>query len=157
MPSTALFLFPRFLDCPPPDVQVVRRSLMVSFALMYPGFGCVLVHSCCGSNQQDETARRAENDAILEYGNHASGKKKSEALTKVLLKDASRGYSLPITFDCAKSIKHSRISPMGVAHQWGIDAHGDLIPKDRLTHDQSFSPVGNRRSRRSHSKRQIDP
>ena len=28
---------------------------------------------------------------------------------------------------------------MGVAHQWGIDAHGDLIPKDRLTHDQSFS------------------
>ena len=88
---------------------------------------------------EDETARRAENDAILEYGNHASGKKNPEALTKVLLKDASRGYSLPITFSCAKSIKHSRISPMGVAHQLGIDAHGDLIPKDRLTHDQSFS------------------
>ena len=31
---------------------------------------------------EDETARRAENDAILEYGNHASGKKNPEALTK---------------------------------------------------------------------------
>ena len=59
---------------------------------------------------EDETARRAENDAILDYGNHASGKKNPEALTKVLLKDASKGFSLPITFDCARSIKHSRIS-----------------------------------------------
>ena len=28
---------------------------------------------------------------------------------------------------------------MGVAHQLGIDANGDLVPKLRLTHDQSFS------------------
>ena len=89
--------------------------------------------------EEDEPARRAENQAILEYGNHASGKKNPEALSKVLRKDASKGFSLPITFDCAKRIKHSRISPMGVAHQLGIDANGDLVPKDRLTHDQSFS------------------
>ena len=86
-----------------------------------------------------EPARRAENDAILMYGNHASGKKHPEALSKVLKKDAANGFSLPITFDCARNIKHSRISPMGVAQQFGIDAHGDLVPKDRLTHDQSFS------------------
>ena len=89
--------------------------------------------------EEDEPARRAENEAILEYGNHASGRKNPEALSKVLRKDASKGFSLPITFDCAKRIKHSRISPMGVAHQLGIDANGDLVPKDRLTHDQSFS------------------
>ena len=89
--------------------------------------------------EEDEPARRAENEAILEYGNHASGKKNPEALSKVLRKDASKGFSLPITFDCAKRIKHSRISPMGVAHQLGIDANGDLVPKDHLTHDQSFS------------------
>ena len=37
---------------PPPVVQEERRSLMVSSARMYLGFGCVLVDSCCGSNQQ---------------------------------------------------------------------------------------------------------
>ena len=78
--------------------------------------------------EEYEPARLAENEAILAYGNHASGKKHPEALSKVLCKDAAKGFSLPITFDCARTIKHSRISPMGVAHQLGIDANGTSSP-----------------------------
>ena len=89
--------------------------------------------------EEFDPARRAENDAILLYGNHASGKKNPQAIGKVIHKDAHHGFSLPITFDCARNIRHSRISPMGVAHQLGINAQGELVPKDRLTHNQSFS------------------
>ena len=89
--------------------------------------------------EEYEPARHRENLAALRYGNHSSGKSNPRALLKVIEKDASKGYSFPITKECALKIRRGRISPMGVAHQMGIDEDGSLVPKDRLTHDQSFS------------------
>ena len=43
------------------------------------------------------------------------------------------------TFDCARKLKNGRVGPLGVAQHAGIDEHGDIVIKDRLAHDQSFS------------------
>ena len=83
--------------------------------------------------------RQFENDAILAYGNHASARKRPEALIKVCKKDTKFGYSFPISFDCARQIQQGRAGPLGVAQHAGIDEHGNIVIKDRLAHDQSFS------------------
>ena len=83
--------------------------------------------------------RLKENEAIFEYGNHASARKKPEALHKVMAKDSKFGYAFPVTFDCAKQIKNGRAGPLGVAQHAGIDEKGEIILKDRLAHDQTFS------------------
>ena len=83
--------------------------------------------------------RQFENDAILAYGNHASARRRPEALIKVCKKDTKTGYSFPISFDCARQIQQGRAGPLGVAQHAGIDEHGNIVIKDRLAHDQSFS------------------
>ena len=90
-------------------------------------------------NLPSDTDRKQENDAILDYGNHASARKKPEALRKVMAKDAKYGYAFPVTFDCARQLKHGRAGPLGVAQHAGIDEKGEIILKDRLAHDQTFS------------------
>ena len=83
--------------------------------------------------------RQRENDAILAYGNHASARLRPDALVKVCKKDTRFGYAFPITFDCARLLDQGRAGPLGVAQHPGIDEHGNIIVKDRLAHDQSFS------------------
>ena len=83
--------------------------------------------------------RCRENEAILNYGNHSSAQKRPEALIKVSEKDTAAGYSFPVTFDCCKKIRHGRVGPLGVAQHAGITESGDIVMKDRLAHDQSFS------------------
>ena len=90
-------------------------------------------------NLPPDSDRELENEAILEYGNHSSAVKRPDALRKVSEKDTKFGFSLPITFDCARKIKDGRVGPLGVAQHAGIDEHGDIVIKDRLAHDQSFS------------------
>ena len=90
-------------------------------------------------NLPPDSDRELENEAILEYGNHSSAVKRPEALRKVSEKDTKFGFSLPITFDCARKIKNGRVGPLGVAQHAGINEDGDIVMKDRLAHDQSFS------------------
>ena len=86
-----------------------------------------------------DSARKQENEAILDYGNHASARKRPEALIKVCKKDSRFGYSFPITFACARNLRNGRAGPLGVAQHAGIDEFGEIVLKDRLAHDQSFS------------------
>ncbi len=87
----------------------------------------------------DDFHRQLENDAIIDYNNHSSTHQRLEAYNKMIGKDAKRGYSFPVTIECAKRLRHGRIGPVGMARHNGINEFGDLIPKDRLTHDQSWS------------------
>jgi hypothetical protein len=90
-------------------------------------------------HDEDETARKQENEAMLAYGNHSSAVKNQAAHKTAIQKDTARGYSFPLTIECAKKIKHGRIAPTGIANQLGIDEKGELIPKNRLTHDQTVT------------------
>ena len=83
--------------------------------------------------------RTAENEALIEYGNHSSAKKRPKALIKVSQKDTDHGWAFPITFDCARKLKGGWFGPLGVAQHHGITETGDIVLKDRLAHDQTFS------------------
>ena len=87
----------------------------------------------------DDSARQAENEALIQYGNHSSAKKRPKALIKVSQKDSEHGWAFPITFEGARKIKNGRFGPLGVAQHAGITETGDIVLKDRLAHDQTFS------------------
>ena len=84
-----------------------------------------------------DSARIAENEALIAYGNHSSAKKRPEAL--ISQKDTSHGWAFPVTFECARKIKGGRFGPLGVAQHAGITEKGEITLKDRLAHDQTFS------------------
>ena len=91
------------------------------------------------SPQPSNEAREAENEALLAYGNHSSAKKRPDTLIKVSQKDTVHGWAFPITFECTRKIKGGRFGPLGVAQHQGITEKGEIVTKDRLAHDQTFS------------------
>ena len=82
--------------------------------------------------------RLADLVAAIEYGNHKSARTQGEMLLGILDKEVSKGWQLPLPVDKLLDIPRCVVGPLGVAHQETIDAFGQRIPKDRVTHDQSF-------------------
>ena len=74
----------------------------------------------------------------LKRGNHKGATLREPLLNKLVTKDVTHAFALPISTDSAEKIKDGRWAPLNIASQWTIDAKGDKIMKDRLTHDQSF-------------------
>ena len=85
-----------------------------------------------------ENTRKGDFDAALARGNHKSALKKKKVLEKALIKETQLGYQLPLRLDHLRNIPEIRISPMGVADQLSINELGEIIEKDRVTHDLSF-------------------
>ena len=82
--------------------------------------------------------RKADLEEALTRGNHKSAKSEPKILTKLIQKDVTAGYQLPTTIASLRKIPHTCIAPYGVVHQTTIDDQGNLIPKKRAAHDQSF-------------------
>jgi hypothetical protein len=59
-------------------------------------------------------------------------------LLKLIGKDIKYGYSIPIPLKSIKLIPGLEMAPMNVMAQNTIDKLGRIVPKDRLTHDQSW-------------------
>ena len=74
----------------------------------------------------------------LKRGNYKGATLRVPLLIKLVTKDVTHAFALPISTDSAEKIKDGRWAPLNIASQWTIDAKGDKIMKDRLTHDQSF-------------------
>ena len=87
----------------------------------------------------DEADRLKVLDEALEYGNHKSASKHSEALMGMLTKEVAKGWHLPLPIDRLYEIPNLIIGPMGLVEQFSIDEDGNIIPKLRMTHDQSFT------------------
>ena len=78
-------------------------------------------------------------------GNHKSARDRPEALKDQALDDVTRGFALPLPAKVAPLIPGAEVAPMGLVAQNAISEAGDIMPKDRLTHDQSFE-IGTARS-----------
>jgi hypothetical protein len=85
-----------------------------------------------------EEDRESDLKEALTFGNHKGASSKPEVLKKLVNKDIKYGYSLPIPLDSVTKIKGLEMAPMNIMAQNTIDEHGRVIPKDRLTHDQSW-------------------
>jgi hypothetical protein len=47
-------------------------------------------------------------------------------------------YALPLPQGKIRGIPGICMAPLNIQMQWTINEHGEIIEKDRLTHDQSF-------------------
>ena len=94
--------------------------------------------------------RAKDLNEALTFGNHKGASAKLELLLKLIGKDVKYGYSVPIPLKSAKLISGLEMAPMNImAHapmnimaQNTIDESGQVIPKDQLTHDQSWKWKG---------------
>ena len=102
---------------------------------------------------------RASNlQETLIFGNHKGVSSKPDLLKKLISKDVKYGYSLPIPLESVTQIKGIEMAPMNIMAQNTINEFVRVVPKDRLTHDQSWKWGGsgtsaNSRVRKSSSKR----
>jgi hypothetical protein len=76
--------------------------------------------------------------AQLERDNHQSAKASLGVLDKLNAKDVEYGYSFCLPVEALQAINELAVAPHGVVHQGTINEVGQLITKDRPTHDQSF-------------------
>ena len=74
----------------------------------------------------------------LAFGNHKGALQKPELLKQLLRKDVKYGYSLPIPLSSIQLIPCLCMAPMNIMAQNPIDGFGRIIPKDWLTHHQSW-------------------
>jgi len=74
----------------------------------------------------------------LERGNHKSLEKYAEFIDPMISEDVNRGFILPLPPEILPKLPGASIAPLGCHKQTTIDEEGNIIPKYRLTHDQSF-------------------
>ena len=75
----------------------------------------------------------------IAYGNHKSAIRNAPRLMKILSKEVNKAWQLPLPIQHLDKIPGAIVSPLGLAKQAGIDKNGHIIPKWRVTHDQSFA------------------
>ena len=89
-----------------------------------------------------ESVRKEDLNHMIARGNHksATSKENEEYLLQNYEKEVTRGWMLPVTFECVTKIKDAGVIPAGVATQFTIDDKGNRKTKRRTTHDASFPP-----------------
>jgi hypothetical protein len=74
----------------------------------------------------------------LTFGNHKGALQKPVILKKLIAKDLKYRCSLHVPLSSVQSILGLMMAPMNIMEQNTIDKFGQIIPKDRLTDDQSW-------------------
>ena len=74
----------------------------------------------------------------LKFGNHKGAKSQPDLLKRLVTGDVIHGYSLPLPLNKIERIPHVCMAPLNIQAQRSINEQGKIIPKDRLTHNQSY-------------------
>ena len=90
----------------------------------------------------------------LIFGNHKGASSNLEFL-KLISKDVKYGYSLPIPLESVMQIKRLEMASMNIMVQNTIDKLGRVIPKDRLTHGESWKWGGSGTSMNSRVRKEL--
>ena len=86
-----------------------------------------------------EPQRKIEVEAQVSRGNHKSANNRLDQVTRLLQKDVSHGFCIPFSPRCVPQVKGGMVQPIGIALQFGLEANGSRVQKERLTHDLSYS------------------
>jgi hypothetical protein len=78
---------------------------------------------------------------IIRQGNHKSAIADEARVVKLLQDEVRHMWQLPLPTRAVLELPNIVVAPLGLAHQFGINEKGEIIPKVRLTHDQSFNVV----------------
>lgn len=82
-------------------------------------------------------SERKTSKEALDFGNHKGATEHKEFFEKLLKKDVEFGYSLVIPLMQVLEIEGALMSPLNIQDQNTIDENGNVIPSQRLTHNQS--------------------
>jgi hypothetical protein len=84
-------------------------------------------------------ARRRSIQQAIDRGNHKSARDQPETLVELLASDVHSGFALvPLPTRAIFKIPDAVLASVGIANQLTISDDGEVISKDRLTHDQAF-------------------
>ena len=86
-----------------------------------------------------DEARTLDLKAQLKYGNHKSTEIQPDLFTAKMATEVSHGFALPLPPAFAFHIPDAEAAPHEMITQETISDQGEIIPKDRVTHDQSYS------------------
>ena len=90
-------------------------------------------------SELDTETRAEELRTLLVRGNHKSAKDTPDQVSRLLDKDVTHGFAVPVPKDFVEEIPGATVQPLGLAQQWTLDEFGNRIIKFRLTQDLSFS------------------
>ena len=85
-----------------------------------------------------ESDRIADLTDALQFGNHKGASQKPDLLKKLILDDIRYGYGLGIPRGKISHLPNACVAPMNITKQFTLDAGGEIVDKECLTHDQSF-------------------
>ena len=85
-----------------------------------------------------EDKRTTETSLVLRRGNHQAVKAHSAAVQTLLRKEVLQGWQLPLPRHRILHLPGVLLAPLGLVTQATINSRGEITPKHRLTHDQSF-------------------
>ena len=89
-------------------------------------------------DELSEEDREKDLEEALKFGNHKRASDLPDLLVDLCSDDVVHGYALPLPLHTVKKIKGVRLNPMNIAAQHSIDENGQIIDKDRLTHNCSM-------------------
>jgi len=102
-----------------------------------------------------EEDRVSDLQEALIFGNHKGALSNPDLLKKLISKDVKYGYSLPIPLESVMQIKRLEMAPMNIMTQNTINEFGRVIPKDRLTHGESWKWGGSGTSINSRVRKEL--
>ena len=85
-----------------------------------------------------EEDRIADLLEALQFGNHKGASERPELLKKLISDDIRFGYGLVVPRRKITRLPNACLAPMNIMNQFTLDASGEIVDKERLTHDQSF-------------------
>jgi len=86
----------------------------------------------------DKENRIKDVEDALNFGNHKGVNKQQELLEKLVTDDVIRGFVIPLPLSKITQIPGNLLAPLNIQAQNTINERGEIIPKNRLTHDQSW-------------------
>jgi hypothetical protein len=77
-------------------------------------------------------------DNALAFGNHKGATQQPELLLKLIWDNIDQGFALPLPLDKIKQLPGILLALLNIQLQKTINKLGEIIPKNRMTHNQSW-------------------
>ena len=74
----------------------------------------------------------------MTFGNHKGATSQPAMLKKILSDEVTRGWQIPIPKKDLLELPGCVMAPLNITRQDTINKFGEIVPKDRLTHNQSM-------------------
>ncbi len=86
----------------------------------------------------DESTRLQDINKALTFGNHKGASSKPAILQELINNNIIHSFALPLPLSKIRNIKGILFAPLNIQLQNTIDETVQIIPKDQMTHNQSF-------------------